>query len=76
MDQSSAQPADRDPQNGDRIRIQQGRRAIANLLGRSATIVELFRVPLDSCLARIDGDADRDRLWFFYRDEFVISSAA
>jgi hypothetical protein len=75
MDQTSARRAERDPENGDRIRIQQGQRSIADLLGRSATIVELFRVPLDSCLARIDGDADSNRLWFFYRDEFVISSA-
>jgi len=34
------------------------------------TVVEVFRVPLDSCMVRLDGD---QREWFFYRDEFAIS---
>ena len=75
MEHSPAQPDERDLEHGDHIQIQQGRRSIPELIGHSATIVELFRVPRGSCMARIDGDADQGRLWFLYRDEFVVSDA-
>lgn len=75
MAQTSQQAGGREPENGDRIRIQQGSRSIPELVGRLGTIVELFRVPHDSCLVRLDGDTDLLRTWFFYRDEFVASDA-
>jgi hypothetical protein len=57
---------------GDRIHIRQGGRAIPTLVGRVATVVEVFRVPVGSCLARIEGDPDRLREWFLYGDEVAI----
>lgn len=60
---------------GDRVQIQQGYRAIPDRLGWTGTIVEVFRVPRDSCLVRIDGDQDKRREWFFYDDEIVVSEA-
>jgi hypothetical protein len=60
---------ERDLDSGDRIRIRQGRRSIPELVGQIGTIVEIFRAPLGSCLVRIDGDPNRQREWFFYRDE-------
>jgi len=42
-------------------------------VGQLGTIIEVFRVPHGSCLARIDGDPDRVREWFPNRDEIVIS---
>jgi hypothetical protein len=69
-------PADREPDGGDRIRIQRGRRPLRpDLVGQVGTIVEVFRVPQDSCLVRIDGDPNRQREWFLYRDEIVIGDA-
>ena len=60
--------------NGDRVRIQQsGNRLLPDLVGRAGTVVEVFRVPLNSCLVRIDGDQNRDREWYFYHDEVVLS---
>ena len=59
---------------GDRVHIRQGSKPLRpELLGRAGTVVEVFRVPRDSCLVRIDGDLNRKREWFFYRDEVVIS---
>ena len=59
---------------GDRVHIQQGGKPLrSELVGRAGTVVEVFRVPRDSCLVRIDGDPNRQREWFFYRDEVVIS---
>jgi len=43
-------------------------------VGRIGTVVEIFRVPLDACLVRIDGDPDR-REWFFYSDEIATGEA-
>ena len=63
------QPQERQLDSGDRIHIQQGRRPIPMFVGQVGTVVEVFRVPRDSCLVRIDGDPDRQREWFFYRDE-------
>lgn len=61
---------------GDRVHIQQGGRPLhLELVGQAGTVVEVFRVPRDSCLVRIDGDPNRRREWFFYRDEVVISDA-
>lgn len=55
---------------GKQTRIRQGRqRLIPELVGQVGTIVEVFRLPRDSCLVRIDGDLNRQREWFFYRDE-------
>jgi hypothetical protein len=69
MDRIALQPQERPLDVGDRIHIQQGRRSIPNLVGHVGTVVEVFRVPRDSCLVRIDGDPDHRREWFFYRDE-------
>jgi hypothetical protein len=55
----------RDIRGGDRIRIRQGKRLIPDLVGRTGTIVEVFRVPRDSCLVRIGDDMDRLCEWFF-----------
>jgi hypothetical protein len=69
-------PAEREPDGGDRIRIRRGRRALSpDLVGQVGTIVEVFRVPQGSCLVRVDGDPNRQREWFLYRDEIVISDA-
>jgi hypothetical protein len=59
---------ERNLNTGDRVRIRHGQHPISHLVGQSGTVVEVFRVPLGSCLVRIDGDLDR-REWFFYRDE-------
>ena len=67
----AAQPRARD--GGDRVRIQQGQRPLPALVGRVGTVVEVFRMPLDSCLVRLDGDSDQQREWFFYDDEVVTS---
>jgi hypothetical protein len=67
------QPQPRDLNGGDRIRVQlSDRPLLPELVGQLGTIVEVFRVPQGSCLVRIDGDAERVREWFFYRDEIVI----
>jgi hypothetical protein len=67
------QPHPRDLNSGDRIRIRPGGRPLLpELVGQLGTIVEVFRAPHGSCLVRIDGDADRAREWFLYRDEIVI----
>lgn len=59
---------------GSRIRIRQGRRPIADLVGHEGMVVEVFRLPLDSCMVRIDGDLDQ-REWFFYGDEIALAEA-
>lgn len=69
------QPAERERAVGDRIAIRQGRRPLRELLGQVGTVVEVFRVPRDSCLVRIDGDPDRQREWFCYHDEVATSNA-
>ncbi len=70
------QPQPRDLNGGDRIRIRPSRRPLLpELVGQVGTIVEVFRVPQGSCLVRIDGDPDREREWFLYRDEIVIGDA-
>jgi hypothetical protein len=62
--------------SGDRVHIQQGERPLRlELVGRAGTVVEVFRMPQDSCMVRIDGDPDRRREWFFYRDEMMLSDA-
>jgi hypothetical protein len=59
---------------GDRVYIRQGSKPLhPQLVGRAGTVVEVFRIPRDSCLVRIDGDLNRQREWFFYRDEVAIS---
>jgi len=75
MDKATPQLPEREIDGGDRVHIQQGRRPIPGLLGRTGTVVEVFRIPCDSCLVRIDGDPNRQREWFFYRDEVVIIDA-
>ncbi len=62
-------PTTREPVVGDRVVIQQGRRAIPEFLGRHGTVLELFRVPRDSCLVRIDGDRPGQAALFCYHDE-------
>jgi hypothetical protein len=74
MSEITPELQERDLGSGDRICIRQGKRPIPDLVGRVGTIVEVFRVPLDSCLVRIDGDTDRLREWFFYRDELATSN--
>jgi hypothetical protein len=63
-----------DINNGDRVRIQQGQRSIPDLIGHIGTITEVFRLPLGSCMVRIDNDPDGQREWFLYRDELVIGA--
>jgi hypothetical protein len=75
MDGALPQLPERAIDSGDRVHIQQGGRPIPEFLGRAGTVVEVFRIPLDSCLVRIDGDLNRRREWFFYRDEVVIGDA-
>lgn len=65
----------REPAVGDRIIIRQGRRALPALLGQIGTVVEIFRVPRDSCLVRIDDDTNRQREWFCYHDEVALYNA-
>lgn len=74
MSEITPQSQEPDLASGDRIRIRQGKRSIPNLVGRVGTIVEVFCVPRDSCLVRIEGDTDRRREWFFYRDELAASN--
>lgn len=58
----------------DRVYIKQGARPLLpGLVGRAGTVVEVFRMPHDSCLVHIDGDLYRRREWFFYCDEVVLS---
>ena len=64
----------RDLDSGDRVRIQAGQRPIPQLVGHVGTVVEVFRLPLGSCLVLIDGDLDR-REWFFYQDEVALYQA-
>jgi len=66
---------ERDINNGDRIRIRQGQRAIPDLIGHIGTIVEVFRAPLGSCMVRIDNDPEHQREWFLYRDEIAAGAA-
>jgi hypothetical protein len=72
---TTAQPLARELDTGDRVHIQQGHRSIPTLLAHVGTIVEVFRMPLGSCLVRIDGDPDRLREWFFYGDEVATGDA-
>jgi hypothetical protein len=39
-------------------------------------VVEIFRVPRDSCLVHLDGDRDRQREWFCYHDEVALWTAS
>ena len=64
----------RDLDSGDRIRIHAGQRPIPQLVGHVGTVVEVFRLPVGSCLVLIDGDLDR-REWFFYQDEVALYQA-
>jgi hypothetical protein len=57
---------------GDRVAIRQPRLEYADLAARVGTVVEVFRVPLNSCLVQLDGDPRREREWFFYRDEMIV----
>lgn len=59
--------------SGARIHIRQGRRPIPAFVGLAGTVIEVFRAPRDSCMVRIDDDPDREREWFFYRDEVATS---
>lgn len=59
---------------GSRICIRQGLRPLADLIGHAGMVIEVFRLPRDSCLVRIDGDLDQ-REWFFYRDEIALAQA-
>jgi hypothetical protein len=71
MSQTVPPSLERSLDNGDRIRVRQGQRSMPELVDRVGTIVEMFRMPLGSCLVRIDDDPDRQREWFFYSDEVV-----
>ena len=74
MDERTTQPPARAIDSGDRVHIRQGSKPLRpEFLGRAGTVVEVFRMPRDSCLVRMDGDLNRQREWFFYRDEVVIS---
>jgi hypothetical protein len=74
MGERTAQRAARAIDVGDRVHIRQGSKPLRpELVGRAGTVIEVFRVPQDSCLVRINGDRDRPREWFFYRDEVTTS---
>jgi hypothetical protein len=72
---AAAQLADRALDVGDRVRVRQGRWLIPAVVGQVGTVVEVFRLPRDSCMVRIEGDPNRQREWFFYRDEVVTDDA-
>ncbi|KPV52706.1 hypothetical protein SE17_13895 [Kouleothrix aurantiaca] len=65
-------PTTREPAIGDRVVIQQGRRTIPAFLGQIGTVVQLFRVPRDSCLVRVDGDRAGQPELFCYHDEVAL----
>lgn len=76
MHEQTSERAERAIGGDPRIHIRQGARPLLpDLIGRAGTVVEVFRVPRDSCLVRIDGDPNQQREWFFYRDEVVLSEA-
>jgi hypothetical protein len=75
MGEATPQPHESDLDIGDRIHIRHARRLIPDLVGKLGTVVEVFRIPIGSCLVRIDGDPDRQREWFFYSDEVAASDA-
>ena len=76
MDERTTQPPARAIDGGDRVHIRQGSKPLRpELVGRMGTVVEVFRVPRDSCLVRIDGDPNRRREWFLYQDEVVIGDS-
>lgn len=66
------QPTEREPAIGDRVAIRQGRRAHSAFVGRTGTVVEIFRVPRDSCVVCIDGDDAGQPGLFCYHDEVVL----
>lgn len=72
MDRHTLAPVSYTIDVGDRVTLRRPRLAYARLIDRVGTVVEVFRAPLDSCLVRLDEDVDREREWFFYRDEVVI----
>ena len=73
MDKVSSPTPAQTIDSGARVHIQQGVRPLRlELVGRAGTVVEVFRMPQDSCMVRIDGDPDRRREWFFYRDEVIL----
>lgn len=75
MSELPSQPMEDELEVGGRVRVQQGRRSLPELLvGRVGTVVELFRAPRGSCLVRIDGDKNRRQEWFFYDDEVAASN--
>jgi hypothetical protein len=59
---------------GDRIQVRQDSRPPLALAGHVGMVVEVFRLPRDSCMVRLLGDPDRQREWFFYSDEVVINN--
>ena len=66
--------AEHDLDVGDRVQIRPNPRLLPALVGQVGTVVEVFRVPRDSCMVRIAGDPNRQREWFFYRDEVVVDN--
>jgi len=74
MGGATSRPQGRELDVGDRIHIRHGKGPLPALVGRIGTVVDIFRVPLDACLVRIDGDPDR-REWFFYSDEIATGEA-
>lgn len=61
---------------GDLVRIRHGKWPIPALIDRVGMVVEVFRLPRESCMVRITGDGNQQREWFFYRDEVVIDDVA
>jgi hypothetical protein len=66
------QPTKREPAIGDRVVIRQGRRASSTFVGQTGTVIEIFRVPRDSCVVCIDGDGAGQPGLFCYHDEVVL----
>lgn len=69
MTESTSQQAERELEVGDRVRIRQGNWPLRSLVGKVGMVIEVFRLPRDSCLVRVAGESNSQREWFFYRDE-------
>lgn len=72
MSGATSQPQERALDGGDRVRIGQGLGPPLAVIGRKGTVVEVFQIPRDSCLVRVDDDPDPRREWFCYRNEVTL----
>lgn len=73
MSLPSARYYDREIEVGEHVSITQGKYAMPRLVGQTGIVVEVFRLPWESCLVRLDSDHNLQREWFFYRDEITLT---